>query len=666
MLRRWQQGIRMLPVFVSVMLAVPMLVSAQPDWVTNLGESAGYPPSRFFTGFGQSEESQEGADDRARGELSMQIRTDVYTEVEDRLSDEVSKSSVFTRCVSDLTLEGISIKRHREGGTYYALAVLNRSEAGGLLRGKIEDHDASAREYYSQAQGYEADRVYDLALRNYFLAEEARTNAMSVEMIHRVVRVDTRTAGEERQEGPTIPELESRIERIVSRMRLSPASGDGQSIGYGVEPEPVCARLTVGEGETADPVGGISVAFSVESGTGKVEDVVSTDQRGRACTPVYDPRSDVKHRLIVRAKVAPKSLADNVENVYSRSWIERMGGLTCTFTFRFEETSPEEFRSLDEVFRWLAYELNRHVTRSQSILIGSFTYRTTSTGGEFAKYVQDGLSTAMTVAGLNVSRAEEVQYAMRSVRTRGLRGYAEPALAESHAKQMGKDLTLTGTYWDIGDRMEIVVRLARSSGSGTVITKRTAFSSELMPPDVPLKPGNFGRAQRVERVFEQDRPISPGFDVKLWLDRPEGSTYVEEEEMVVYFVSNRDCYIRLIYHDAYGDNYEIFPNGCDRDNFVWAHTVRSIGDPESPIAFVVSGPPFGAERLWVHASTAALDRLPGERVGGECTFLKLTGTTEEIVSTTRGVPDIVKRPPGGATSVLKAEDSVAITTVRRR
>ena len=112
---------------------------------------------------------QEGADDRARGALSMQIRTDVYTEVEDRLSDEVSKSSVFTRCVSDLTLEGISIKRHREGGTYYALAVLNRSEAGGLLRGKIEDHDASAREYYSQAQGYEADRVYDLALRNYFL-----------------------------------------------------------------------------------------------------------------------------------------------------------------------------------------------------------------------------------------------------------------------------------------------------------------------------------------------------------------------------------------------------------------------------------------------------------------------------------------------------------------
>ena len=656
----WYKKTLRLQISIAIVVFVPALAFGQPDWVTNLGESAQHPSSAYLTGFGESQKSQEIADDRARADLSKGIKTTVYTEIEDRLSDEVSKTSVFTRCVSDLTLEGVSIKRHREGGRYYALAVLNRSEADNLLRSKIEDHDASAKAYYVQAQGYETDGVYGLALRNYFLAEEARTNAMSLEMIRRVVRVDR---AEERELSPAIPELESRVERIVSRMQLSPVSGEGQSIGYGVEPAPVCARLTVGEEE---PVAGIAVTFSIESGTGSVEDAVATDQRGRACTPVYDPRSDVKNRLVVRAKVAPDALGDQIENTYSRAWMDRMRACTCVFTFRFEETSSEEFRSLDEVFRWFAYELNRHATRSQSILVGSLTYRTTGTGGEFAKYVQDGLSTSMTVAGMNVARAEEVQYAMRSVRTRGLRGYAEPALAESHAKQMGKDLTLTGTYWDHGDRTEIAVRLAPSSGSGPVVTKRVAFSSELMPPDMSLKPDNFGQAQRVEKVFEQDRPISSGFDVKLWLDRPEGSTYVEDEKMVVYFVSNRDCYIRLIYHDAYGDNYEIFPNGCDQDNFVRANMVKSIGNPESAIAFVVSGPPFGVERLWVHASTARLSQLPGEPVGGECTFLKLTDSTEEIVSMTRGVPNIVKRPSGAGGSVLKAEDSVTITTVPRR
>ena len=62
-----------------LLIVIPLFVCqpafAQPDWVTALGESAQYPPALFLTGFGQSEESQDGADERARGDLSRQIRT---------------------------------------------------------------------------------------------------------------------------------------------------------------------------------------------------------------------------------------------------------------------------------------------------------------------------------------------------------------------------------------------------------------------------------------------------------------------------------------------------------------------------------------------------------------------------------------------------------------
>ena len=662
MLRRRCERDWILCALVLLLLSFSVLASERPDWVTGLGGSAQYPTSLFLTGFGQSEESQESADDRARGDLAMGIRTTVYSEVVDSLSDEVSKTSVFTRCVSDLTLEGVAVKRYAKKRTYYALAVLERSSAGELLEGRIEDHHTSAQKYHEQARGHEADRMYDLALRNYLLAEEAYTRAMSMEMIHQVVSIEKGTLSEEADRTPILPELQTRIEQIVSRMRLSAVSGDGQSIGYGVEPEPVCARLTVVEGDTAYPVGGIPVSFSLESGTGKVEDRVDTDQRGRACTPVYDPRSDIKNRLVVRARVASESFAEYLENPHSLLWIGRMGQQTCTFTFRFEKAPDREFTSLEEVFRWLAYALNRYVTASQKILIGSFTYRTSGIGGEFAEYLRDRLSVGMTDLGMNVSRPEEVQYAMRSVRTLRLRGYAEPALAESYAKQMGKDLSLTGTYWDIEDRMEIVVRLVPSAGKGKRVTRRVAFSSELLPRGMSLRPDNFEQAQSVAAVFEHDRPVSSGFDVRLWLDRPKGSTYVEGEQMVVYCTANRNSHIRLIYHDAYGDNYEIFPNGCEQGNVVPAGTVKSIGDPKSPLKFVIQGPPFGVERLWVHASTAPLHRLPGELVGEECTFLKLTGTTEEIVSTTRGVSGIQM---GASGSVLRAEDSVTITTMSR-
>ena len=135
--------------------------------------------------------------------------------------------------------------------------------------------------------------------------------------------------------------------------------------------------------------------------------------------------------------------------------------------------------------------------------------------------------------------------------------------------------------------------------------------------------------------------------------------------MVVYVLANRDGYVRLVYHDANGDNFEIFPNSCDRNTFVRGNTLKVIGGAGSPVLFRVSGPPFGVERVWAYASTRPLVTLRGTPVGEECTFLHLTGTLEQIVGDTRRGAPIIQQRPSVYQKPEQAEDGVVLTTVRR-
>jgi len=105
----------------------------------------------------------------------------------------------------------------------------------------------------------------------------------------------------------------------------------------------------------------------------------------------------------------------------------------------------------------------------------------------------------------------------------------------------------------------------------------------------------------------------PALTVQLAVDRTD-RTYHEDDTLRVTVETNLDCYIRLIYRDAAGQNVVIFPNYQDRNDKVAARRQYPV-----PTQFGIT-PPFGRERLHAFVSTekfpevASVDRGDGLHV----------------------------------------------------
>jgi LPP20 lipoprotein len=131
-----------------------------PDWVS--GKSAKYPDSRYLVGRGQAD-TQEDARNRARADLAKILEVGVSAKSSDvtsfssgaegaKTESQVSRS-IVTR--TEQIVRGIQIPegwQDPQGKSYYALAVLPRSQAAMGLRADIERLDAATRGYVAQAR----------------------------------------------------------------------------------------------------------------------------------------------------------------------------------------------------------------------------------------------------------------------------------------------------------------------------------------------------------------------------------------------------------------------------------------------------------------------------------------------------------------------------------
>lgn len=131
----------------------------RPDWVD--GSSMEYPRDRYLVGISQGDDLLS-AKDRARGEISRIFSTQVaintnVTASEQTASQGGKTSSSFSqevmqnvRAASQKMLEGVEIvETWQDPATrqYYALAVLDRSQALSAVTDKLADLDRRAREF---------------------------------------------------------------------------------------------------------------------------------------------------------------------------------------------------------------------------------------------------------------------------------------------------------------------------------------------------------------------------------------------------------------------------------------------------------------------------------------------------------------------------------------
>jgi hypothetical protein len=149
------------------------------------------------------------------------------------------------------------------------------------------------------------------------------------------------------------------------------------------------------------------------------------------------------------------------------------------------------------------------------------------------------------------------------------------------------------------------------------------------------------------QMFAKDEMKGGELQVEIITNKgKEGQIFSEGEMMKLFVRSNRECYLRFIYHLADGskvlllDNYYI---NRDKVNQVY----------ELPYTFECAEP-FGVETLQLNAQTQMFEPLTTRAESG---YEFIQENTEQILVKTRGF----KNKTG---EVLKAEEIVMFTTMK--
>lgn len=124
-----------------------------PAWI--LGPSKDYPPDQYLTGVGQAD-AQDAANDRAYGAVAKIFKAEInaqardwesFLQFENRGTTAVERRLTLdhvTRVSTDKVLENVRIMAgwsDDKTGQHYALAVMNRAQAGTAMLGRIGELD---------------------------------------------------------------------------------------------------------------------------------------------------------------------------------------------------------------------------------------------------------------------------------------------------------------------------------------------------------------------------------------------------------------------------------------------------------------------------------------------------------------------------------------------
>lgn len=250
------------------------------------------------------------------------------------------------------------------------------------------------------------------------------------------------------------------------------------------------------------------------------------------------------------------------------------------------------------------------------VVVGAFTYRETGASGEFGRYLTRAISSALSRAGVKLLKKDPEH----------------------------EGLWLSGRYWESDDEVVVYAELESPAREVTSLQRSIAkdkVSYKLIP----------AIAEEMEPLMGEG---GRGLKLALWTDKGRKPSYQEGEQMVAFLKADKDCYVYLIYHDAGGRNFLIFPNKFRKENFIREGKVYQIPGPGDKFRFTV-GPPFGTEVLKAFASTEPVSLPKGKFVGGG--LLMMLGSTKEVVESLK---ESIR------TSARWAEASCAVNTMPAR
>lgn len=174
-------------------------------------------------------------------------------------------------------------------------------------------------------------------------------------------------------------------------------------------------------------------------------------------------------------------------------------------------------------------------------------------------------------------------------------GFVDPASSVQIGKLLGARGILAGTVTDLGEKLELHVRLLNVETGVVVATLKMSAPKTIKTFISPLW-------SEIERIKKE----SPSFKIEFWADKGTGAAeipgYRIGDFITLHFQADRDCYVTIFDFTTSGSVHVLFPNSFMPDNKVKAGRVYTIPDAQAGFKIRVKDPP-GIERVKLFATT---------------------------------------------------------------
>ncbi len=341
-------------------------------------------------------------------------------------------------------------------------------------------------------------------------------------------------------------------------------------------------------------MGEVAAYVSSEISSVMKDNIVSMEKDGEEKTYNYIQK---ELTVVSNAEVAGVVFEQLHEDKSGRKWYVLAS---------IEKSKAEELiaNSLDPVGYQIRKALDKlHKTSPDvnSVVISNFNYKGKHYSGEVSSYIKAKISSAFVKIGYfsEYNDPEFNKYLDQTgLTTRGVAIDRNEQVDDLYSKVQG---FISGSYWDNQDKLEFQIKFydmreKKYTFDEMFAVKKDQFSKIKLHPD---NLDDFSKKyEDLSKMFE-----SQSFNIKVWPDKGDYSTYKEGEYLIPHFLSNKDCYLRIYLVCADGNALMLFPNFYDKNNFVKKNQVYKIGDPAfSPFKLRLA-PPFGTEMLIAVASS---------------------------------------------------------------
>lgn len=313
--------------------------------------------------------------------------------------------------------------------------------------------------------------------------------------------------------------------------------------------------------------------------------------------------------------------------------------------------------NFEDAINQIAKQVTEKGINKLKICIGQNTYRDTDMSSEFGAYISDELDIAIskTKAFEEISRKELDQ--ILKEQKLSLSGLINTSESIEPGKIKGIDAVLTGTYWEEGKGIRINLSLIKVETAEKLGVVSLTLHETKIPVDIEIIPINQNSYFTVTKIWGANKGISKDLKVNLWVDKGKGSIYKKGEKVIVYFMVNKNCFIRLYHTNANGELQLLFPNFYSRSDYIQANQFYSIPNDSMAFDFEVV-PPYGVEILNAVVSSRPFPPEDFSIPEGEV-FRPLGKATEE------NVQSLISRGIKVIPADIRTDDVCVFTTIEK-